>query len=213
MSAQQAWALPLPAASNTVVINARCSLRVEADQRVVVSRRAQLVTLATRVGKQGNVPYELVRRHTGPRVREPDFVDAAARSLREGRILVLLAGDGIRECVQSLTELVSRNASKAFTLGVIEVAIYRLSRNRFAVQPRVLSKTEVVTRHSVFTDDDLEDEAPGRSRGPTAGGDAEHLRAWWQPIIAMKFDDPEQKPPRWLAALEDAPSKGARVAR
>ena len=36
MSAQQILALPLPAASNTVVINARCSLRIEADQRVVV---------------------------------------------------------------------------------------------------------------------------------------------------------------------------------
>lgn len=36
MSAQQALALPLPVASNTVVINARCSLRIEADQRVVV---------------------------------------------------------------------------------------------------------------------------------------------------------------------------------
>jgi len=36
MSAQQDLALPLPAASNTVVINARCSLRIEADQRVIV---------------------------------------------------------------------------------------------------------------------------------------------------------------------------------
>ena len=36
MSAQQALALPLPAASNSVVINARCSLRIEADQRVIV---------------------------------------------------------------------------------------------------------------------------------------------------------------------------------
>jgi hypothetical protein len=36
MSTQQALALPLPAASNTVFINARCSLRIEADQRVVV---------------------------------------------------------------------------------------------------------------------------------------------------------------------------------
>jgi hypothetical protein len=36
MSAQQAFALPSPAASNTVVINARCSLRIEADQRVIV---------------------------------------------------------------------------------------------------------------------------------------------------------------------------------
>jgi transposase len=36
MSAQQALALPSPAPSNTVVINARCSLRIEAGQRVIV---------------------------------------------------------------------------------------------------------------------------------------------------------------------------------
>ncbi|HET7447387.1 MAG TPA: hypothetical protein VFJ49_05675 [Methyloceanibacter sp.] len=36
MSVQRALALPLPAASNTVVINARCSLRIEADRRVIV---------------------------------------------------------------------------------------------------------------------------------------------------------------------------------
>jgi hypothetical protein len=36
MSAQLALALPSAAASNTVVINARCSLRVEEDQRVIV---------------------------------------------------------------------------------------------------------------------------------------------------------------------------------
>jgi len=36
MSAQLAFALPSPAASNTVVINARCSLRIEAGQRVIV---------------------------------------------------------------------------------------------------------------------------------------------------------------------------------
>src|SRR5215831_17621393 len=36
MSAQQALPLPSPTPSNTVVINARCSLRTEADQRVIV---------------------------------------------------------------------------------------------------------------------------------------------------------------------------------
>jgi transposase len=36
MSTQQALALPSAAASNTVVINARCSLRIEAGQRVIV---------------------------------------------------------------------------------------------------------------------------------------------------------------------------------
>ena len=36
MSAQQALPLPSPASSNCVVINARCSLRTEVDQRVIV---------------------------------------------------------------------------------------------------------------------------------------------------------------------------------
>ena len=36
MSTQQALPLPSPAPSNSVVINARCSLRTEADQRVIV---------------------------------------------------------------------------------------------------------------------------------------------------------------------------------
>jgi transposase len=36
MSTQQALPLPSPAASNTVVINARCSLRIEADQRAII---------------------------------------------------------------------------------------------------------------------------------------------------------------------------------
>jgi transposase len=36
MSAQQALPLPSPAASNTVVINSRCSLRIEAAQRAIV---------------------------------------------------------------------------------------------------------------------------------------------------------------------------------
>ena len=36
MSAQQTLPLPSLPSSNTVVINARCSLRIEADQRVIV---------------------------------------------------------------------------------------------------------------------------------------------------------------------------------
>ena len=38
---------------------------------------------------------------------------------------MLLAGDGIREGVPSITELVNRNATKAFSFGLIEVALYR----------------------------------------------------------------------------------------
>ena len=38
MSAQLAFALPCAAPSDCVVINARCSVRIEADQRVIVVR-------------------------------------------------------------------------------------------------------------------------------------------------------------------------------
>jgi transposase len=36
MSAQQSLPLPTPAVSNTLIINARCSLRIEADQRAII---------------------------------------------------------------------------------------------------------------------------------------------------------------------------------
>jgi hypothetical protein len=105
-------------------------------------------------------------------------VDAVSRSLREGRLLVLIAGDGIREGMQSLTELVNRSATKAFSFGLIEVALYRFGKSRLAIQPRLLMQSEVVTRQVVMVaskgdrnaiqiDDDIEDddaEPSGRAR-------------------------------------------------
>jgi len=164
--------------------------------------------VAAAVGRQGNKPFELVRKHCGGNLREREFVDAVSRSLREGRFLVLLAGDGIREGVQSLTELVNRNATKAFSFGLIEVALYKFGKNRFALQPRVLAETEVVTRQMTIvkmkggTDtaivEDLGDE-PEIAGEKAVSDNKEHLRAWWQPILdQMKLDDPEQEPPFWL---------------
>jgi hypothetical protein len=44
--------------------------------------------VAAAVGSQGNIPFELVRKHSGGNLRERKFVDAVSRSLREGRFLV-----------------------------------------------------------------------------------------------------------------------------
>jgi hypothetical protein len=162
--------------------------------------------VAAAVGKQGNLPFELVRKHAGGRLREQEFVDAVSRSLREGRFLVLIAGDGIREGVRSLTELVNRNATKAFSFGLIEVALYRFGRNRFAIQPRVLAETEAVTRQvtimnvkgdgsAVYVEDELEEQEGAKERTP--GGGKDHLKKWWEPILKMSFDDPEQEAPKW----------------
>ena len=179
--------------------------------------------VAAAVSKQGNIPFELVRKHAGGRLREQDFVDAVSRSLREGRILVLIAGDGIREGVQSLTELVNRSASKAFSLGLVEVALYRFGNDRFAIQPRVLAETEIVTRQMTIismkggTESVIVEEV-GDAQA-TAGTDArsggrEHLRTWWVPVLRMKLDDPEQEPPFWVAtnnAVLNTPFPGIQI--
>jgi hypothetical protein len=116
------------------------------------------------VGKQGNIPFELVKRHAGGKITEPVFVDAVSRCLREGRILALLVGDGIREGVQALTELVNRSATKAFSFGLIEAALYGFGKGRFALQPRVLAETELVTRHMTIVNMKDGEATPSSSR-------------------------------------------------
>jgi hypothetical protein len=159
--------------------------------------------VAAASGMQGNAPFERVRKATGTRVREQEFVDAVSRSLWEGRFLVLIAGDGIREGAQSLTELINRSTTKSFSLGLIEVALYRFGKGRFAIQPRLLAKTEIITRQVMimnvngtqtgYAERDIVGEEAASSRAPGKG----HLKEWWKPLLSMTFDDPEQEPPKW----------------
>ena len=136
-----------------------------------------------------------------------DTDSAVTRSLREGRFLILIAGDGIREGVQALTDLVNRNATKAFSFGLIEVAIYKFAKDRFAIQPRVIAETELVTRQITVVNlkEDvsariiIEDEEADGSEQPTGEG-KEHLKKWWSPLFKMKFNDPEQERPFWTGS-------------
>jgi hypothetical protein len=87
------------------------------------------------------VPFELANERSGGHLPEADFVDAVTRSLREGRILALVVGDGIREEVQRLAETINRSATKAFSLGLVEVALYDITeRQQVLVQPRLLAR-------------------------------------------------------------------------
>jgi hypothetical protein len=165
----------------------------------------------------------LAQEHARGRLREQEFVDAVSRSLREGRFLVLIAGDGIREGMQSLTELVNRNATKEFSFRLIEVALYRFGRNRIAIQPRVLAQTEVVTRRvtimnvkgdgNVARIDDDTEELEGAAERTLVGG-KRHLKKWWAPLLKMKFDDPEQDAPFWVGTnnlVLNTPFPGIRI--
>src|ERR1700756_875567 len=83
MSAQQALALPLPAPSNTVVINARCSLRIEADQRVIVV--AGLPVHHYRAGDAVAEAYAMVFLVQSGFAQQTDVARAFARSVRSVR--------------------------------------------------------------------------------------------------------------------------------
>lgn len=160
--------------------------------------------VAAATGEKGNLPFEFVRRRSASRLREHEFVDAVSRSLRAGRILVLIVGDGIREGAQSLAELLNRNATKDYSLGLIEIAHYRIGKDRLAIHPRILVETEIVKRHVTILNsvdgvaspviEEADDEFDSQNRSSKL-----HLRAWWEPVLNMKFDDPEQDAPRWAA--------------
>ena len=167
--------------------------------------------LSKRVGaalnKSGNVPFETARGRGGHALNESRFCELVGRSLREGRFLVLIAGDRFREGVQPLTELVDRHSTKAFSFGLVEVALYRFAKNQFAVLPRVLAKPEVIVRHVTVVNirdtpviiEEESTEGSLKERQSAQPIDKAHLKAWWEPVLNMKLDDQEQEPPFWLA--------------
>ena len=80
MSAQPALALPSPAPSNTVIINARCSLRIEADERVIVV--AGLPVHHYRGGDGVAEAYAMVFSVESGFAQQTDVAQAFARSVR-----------------------------------------------------------------------------------------------------------------------------------
>lgn len=95
--------------------------------------------------RKGNVLFELIRARD-PHVNEADFVDNVTRHLKRGEFLLLIIGDGIREGVENIVNFVQRHSGLHFNLALVEAALYRDNGNRIIVQPRVLSRTEIVRR-------------------------------------------------------------------
>jgi transposase len=145
MSTQQSLALPLAAASNTVMINARCSLRIEAGQRVIVV--AGLPVHHYRAEDAVAEAYAMVFLVESGFAQQTDVARAFARSVRtvrryqrryaQGGMAALGREEGWsrgrrRICGQrlrSIEMLKSRGMSNraiAHRLGVCEKAIRKL---------------------------------------------------------------------------------------
>lgn len=166
------------------------------------------VSMAT--GRKGNAPFEIVRQ-LHPDMQEQHFVDQAAHGMRQGRFLLVIAGDGIREDVSAIAELINRNAALGFSFALVEVALYGMPNGELLLQPRVATRTQTIERSVIIvrsgsqanvieTDEGIELTPPGIDSESTneLGESARQAayRRWWQPIINAPLDDPDQEPPK-----------------
>lgn len=139
--------------------------------------------------RTGNVPYELVREHA-PDIDEAEFVDNVSRHLKRGEFLLLIVGDGIREGVENIVQFVQSHSGLHFTLALVEAALYRDTAGRTIVQPRVLTRTEIVRRVVIegghveerAAEDEGEDNAPD-------GYASENVRFWTAVLDGYAFSD------------------------
>ena len=84
-----------------------------------------------------------------PDVDEVEFVDSISRNLKNGRFLLLIVGDGIREGVENIANFLQKHANLNFTFSLIEEAVYELPNSLgggFLVQPRTIARTEIIER-------------------------------------------------------------------
>jgi hypothetical protein len=78
---------------------------------------------------------------------EAEFVDAMQRNLERGRAVIAVVGDGIREGVVQLADLVQSHAGHRFTFALVELAVYETPATGVRLMvPSVLAQTKLIER-------------------------------------------------------------------
>jgi hypothetical protein len=84
---------------------------------------------------------------------EPAFVDAVAMNLKQGRMLVIAAGDGVRREAETLASHLQGHAGAHFTFAMVELAAYRIGApDEYLVVPSILLRTVMIERGIVSID-------------------------------------------------------------
>ena len=124
---------------------------------------------------------------------EANFLDSISRSLRDGRFLLLICGDGIREGTEAISRFLTKFSGNAFTFGLVELAVFESTSGDRLYQPRVLGKTRIIPWEDKETaeDDTAAIVPPKESRDNTERQiDADRWLAFWQELgEALTFSD------------------------
>lgn len=93
-----------------------------------------------------NPLHEIVSAAVANPPSETVFVDRLARNLREGRFLLLIVGDGVREEMAALADYLMHHSLR-YAFGMIEVRLFGAPDGSVLALPRVLTKTQLIERH------------------------------------------------------------------
>jgi hypothetical protein len=78
---------------------------------------------------------------------EAEFTDRVQRDLRNGRFLLLVVGDGIREGLEHVLDALHHQSRLHFTFGLVELALYREPKSGgMLVAPSVIAHSTEVER-------------------------------------------------------------------
>jgi hypothetical protein len=106
------------------------------------------------VGQSEEPLTALVAAHARESFDEATFLDAVSLNLRRGRAIVAVVGDGIREDLAPLAELLQSHAGLRFVFALVELSVYEapVSGVRL-VHPSILAQTTLIERGVVQIDD------------------------------------------------------------
>lgn len=143
-----------------------------------------------RIGRRGNALFDIVN-EAAAQLDEAEFVDEVSRSLRQGRFLLLICGDGIREGVAMIADFLERHGTLEFTFGLVEMAVYQMPDRGLLVQPRVLAQS-LIARRTVIRLASEEIEAVEDDEDAQARDDAGeyYLKFWTDFAARLQLDDP-----------------------
>ena len=93
-----------------------------------------------------NPLYEIVSRNVPNPLDEATFVDRVSRNIREGRFLLLILGDGIREDMESLANYLLHHSLR-YAFGIIQIKLFTMPDGSILAFPDVMAKTQTIERH------------------------------------------------------------------
>lgn len=97
--------------------------------------------------RSNNGIIETIFDSTEANLKKSELHDQVRKNLRQGRILLLIVGDGIREGTKELKNLVNEYPQLSFNLALVELRVYRNEKNdQQIVVPYVPMQTKRIRR-------------------------------------------------------------------